>query len=296
MVHYSVHQEAHRSAGGIQQHEVYEDLGINSYTTVDESFNIANFACTTLENNDPERLRAFECSLAGSTRINSHARQLSSEYQSPLMSGLTTSSSASPSSSAFQKSASQNSAPGIDRPFAHFERISELACTTPGGPCYGENGEFGFATKSFGSLQRRTYWSQAGTDSFDKHTLEAEQGGIAMVDPYQDSSATGHLRFAAEREQTEAVALVHDQICSKSSNMIEGDFEFPSWDQLPAELQNPTTSAEYECALLATSMDVPLPQLEDTLNDTRKWDDAELNFSMDMDLDLDMDLNMMGKC
>ena len=61
------------------------------------------------------------------------------------------------------------------------------------------------------------------------------------------------------------------------------DFQFPSWDQLPEDLQNPTSSAEYRHAGISA------PSAADTLS--MPWDDT-MDFAMDMDMDMDLDLDL----
>jgi hypothetical protein len=64
---------------------------------------------------------------------------------------------------------------------------------------------------------------------------------------------------------------------------IEG-FQFPSWDQLPEDLQNPTSSADFDSTIPITTTGV-----EST--DTLPWDD--MDFAMDLDTDMDMGLNQI---
>jgi hypothetical protein len=86
------------------QHEVYEDLGLSSNAQLDPSFNVNNaldFNVLRLSINDPTRAIQFDCSLAGTTNMYTHARDLS-HTQSPLP-GLTASSSASPTTTASRR-------------------------------------------------------------------------------------------------------------------------------------------------------------------------------------------------
>jgi hypothetical protein len=86
------------------QHEVYEDLGLSSNAQLDPSFNANNaldFNVLRLPLNDPTRAIQFDCSLAGTTNMYTHARDLS-HTQSPLP-GLTASSSTSPTTPASRR-------------------------------------------------------------------------------------------------------------------------------------------------------------------------------------------------
>jgi len=86
------------------QHEVYEDLGLSSNAQLDPSFNANNaidFNVLRLPMNDPTRAIQFDCSLAGTTNMYTHARDLS-HTQSPIP-GLTASSSASPTTTASRR-------------------------------------------------------------------------------------------------------------------------------------------------------------------------------------------------
>ncbi|OSS53532.1 hypothetical protein B5807_01212 [Epicoccum nigrum] len=86
------------------EHEVYEDLGLSSNAQLDPSFNANNaidFNVLRLSMNDPTRAIQFDCSLAGTTNMYTHARDLS-HTQSPIP-GLTASSSASPTTTASRR-------------------------------------------------------------------------------------------------------------------------------------------------------------------------------------------------
>lgn len=59
-------------------------------------------------------------------------------------------------------------------------------------------------------------------------------------------------------------------------------FEFPSWDQLPADFQNPTSSADFYST-------IPISTAVGSVSDAMAWDNDDMNFAMDMDLDMNMD-------
>jgi hypothetical protein len=217
-------------------HEIFEDLGINYGSALDPSFDLNNFRCTSMSQNDPLRALSYEFALSGSVgAVQGHARQLSSGRQTPYsVPGLT----GSPTSLASY--APITTAPSMNNLMGVYEPISELACTA-GGPCLGEHGEIGFSTKTAGSPKRR-YWLNEST---------------AHMAPFTSSA--------------------HEQ------PTIEG-FQFPSWDQLPEDLQNPTSSADFDSTIPITTTGV-----EST--DTLPWDD--MDFAMDLDTDMDMGLNQI---
>jgi hypothetical protein len=67
------------------------------------------------------------------------------------------------------------------------------------------------------------------------------------------------------------------------------DFQFPSWDQLPEDLQNPRSSADYSSAIPGTTTGVSMSDVEGAT--AMPWDD--MDFAMDLDTDLDMNLNQI---
>jgi hypothetical protein len=67
------------------------------------------------------------------------------------------------------------------------------------------------------------------------------------------------------------------------------DFQFPSWDQLPEDLQNPTSSADYNSTIPITTTGVSMSAVEDAMS--MPWDD--MDFAMDLDTDMDMSLNQV---
>ena len=211
-------------------HEVYEDLGIHSYSVLDQSFNVNNFPYKNINENDPSR------SLSGSVRTSGLARQPSSGRQSPFsIQGLTGSISASPTTPAFQ---------------APFPVIAEKQCTLSGEPLCGYP-EVGL--RSFSPIIE-----QVCTDS-----------GEPLMPSAQEKSTT------------------------QSGDLNLEDFQFPTWDQLPAHFQNPTSSADYNSTIPISITGVSMPAMEGTIgNGPMTWDDTDLNFAMDMDLDFDFDLNV----
>ncbi|KAH9864023.1 hypothetical protein J1614_009956 [Plenodomus biglobosus] len=251
-------------------HEVYEDLGLHNNTALDPSFNVDNFPDLAANTENAADLAAIiQCTLAGSTRFGPpHSSGGQSPYSLP---GLTGSVSASPTSPAFQAPATNTTGQGL----GVYEPIAEMACTGPGGPCYGENGEPGFSTKSFDSFpaKKKSYWVHPSTAHLNPNQAFGENATDPLTAPTQDKT------------------------CTKMAESVHQDFQFPSWDQLPLDLQNLTTSTDFDASAPITAADpgVPVTFTMDTARDNpMSWDDGELNFAMDMDMDMDFDFDMLG--
>ncbi|KAI8935335.1 hypothetical protein NX059_007920 [Plenodomus lindquistii] len=242
------------------QYEVFEDLGVHGHSTLDPSFNMNNFPDLAVgATNDEDLAAVLDCALAGSARF---CPPHSSGGQSPYTpQELTGSASASSTSPAFQAPARQPSRPT----FGVYESIAEMACTSPSGPCYGENAEAGFANKSFGSFQVKRYWADPSP---------------AHVDPNQAFE---------DAVNPDIPPIVHESRSNKSAEptTTHEDFEFPSWDQLPEDLQNPTTSADFNPT-------IPIGTTATMGDNTMSWDDGDMNFAMDMDLDMDLGFDMLN--
>jgi hypothetical protein len=145
-----------------------------------------------------------------------------------------------------------------------YEPISELVCTSTGKQCYGENGELGFSTSIAGSHKKR-YW-------LDENT--------AHMAPFSPAKATQQPVYECPTVGLRSFEPIDQQACAAAS---EHDFQFPSWDQLPEELQNPTSSAGFDSMAQVTTAggETVMP-----------WDDTEMGFAMDMDMDLDLDVEL----
>ena len=236
------------------EHEIFEDLGINYGSALDPSFDVSNFACTSMSQNDPLRALSYEFALSGSVgAVQGHARQLSSGRQTPYsVPGLTGSPTSPASYAPITTTSSADNSLGV------FEPISELACTAAGsdGPCFGEHGEIGFSTKTAGSPKRR-YWLDDST---------------AHLAPFTSS--------ATEQPMVDGLT---------AGGPTVDDFQFPSWDQLPEDFQNPTSSADFDSTIPITTTSVSMGAVEGT--DAMPWDD--MDFAMDLDTDMDMGLNQV---
>jgi len=254
-------------------HEVYEDLGINGSTTLDVGFNIDNFPNVTISKSGVHLAEAFNLALSGSSHLPSQAHQLSADSQSPLsLPGLPGSMTASPISPASQIPNADTTEPFL----GVFEPISEMSCPGPGGPCYGENGEVGFATKSFGSLQvlKKSYW------------LGPSASHLAPEHVLKDVGAS-HL------------ALADRARCHNAVEPVPEDFQFPSWaqHQCPTDLLDLQSTSAWNppVSSCTAGADVCARPTAAPADATVTWDDHELNFAMDMDMDMDIgfDLTML---
>jgi len=175
-----------------------------------------------------------------------------------------------------------------------YAPISELACTGPGGPCYGENGEVGFSVRHGKDCQKKTsYWSASDTAGMASLNAQCSAAG----EPIYECAKVGLRSFSPLDEQAcpadDAFHMpsIEEKTCTDADMAIPdaNAFQFPSWDQLPEELQNPTTSADFFST-------IPISTGEGSAGNAMAWDNEEMNFAMDMDLDLDLDLNVFGKC
>jgi hypothetical protein len=213
------------------------------------------------------RALSFEFALSGTINHFQNARRTSSGRQTPYsLPGLTGSSTSPASYAPVTMATSTEQLPGI------YEPISELACTSAGvnGPCFGESGEVGFATKTAGSPKRR-YWLDEQNAHMAPFTSSNEK-------PVYEWSSVGLISFEPITEQQ----------CTATGEPTADDFQFPSWDQLPRDVQNPTSSAGFDATIPISTAGVCMSDIEETTS--LPWDDAEMGFDMDMDLDLELDL------
>jgi hypothetical protein len=103
---------------------------------------------------------------------------------------------------------------------------------------------------------------------------------------------------ACQPDNAFAMPPIEEKSCNEAGELIPGpeDLHFPSWDQLPADFQNPTTSADFDSTIPISTMSFTAPNAEYSTDEFMNWDNQDMNFTMDMDMDLDMDLDMTGKC
>jgi hypothetical protein len=257
-------------------HEVYEDLGVRESSILDPSFNVNNFDCESVPQSHPDRSLAFERTLSGTTNISAIAHRLSPKHQSLY---------SAPAVSGPVVAPAQTMA---DEEFGVYKPISELFCLSSDGPCYGENGEVGFSTHNDTCLSKKErFWlneSTAVSFAAQSTAIRGSASEGANVSPCSALSINGG-----------AYPLINRS--SMPPNLEEEDFQFPSWNQLPLEFQDPTTSAGYNSTIpiSTTGADMfDLSTLDSSASTAMPWDNEDMNFSMDLDLDLDLDIELSG--
>jgi hypothetical protein len=238
-------------------HEIYEDLGIHSHSVLDQSFNVNNFGFLDLSLDHPGRASAFECALTGTVRTLPKEQRVSSSRTSStgIHPTLSSSSSASPNSLAFQASIATTK----EQQDAHW---------------LGEN------VASMASLNAQC--SAAGESIYDcaKVGLQSFSSLDEQKCPRGDDFLTPAMQERIYHSDGEAA-------------LDASDFRFPSWDQLPKDLQNPTTSADFCSTIPLGTTATSIPGLDSSAGDFIVWDNDDMNFTMDMDLDMDLNMNVL---
>lgn len=121
-----------------------------------------------------------------------------------------------------------------------------------------------------------------------------------QVPGMSSSSSASPTTTASRRASAMAMAPITERICTNTDSSTLSDmsktmenFHIPTWDQLPAEFQNPTTSTGFESTipLNATTSAMDMSSSA-AAAPTMAWDDTELSFDMDMDMDLDFATEM----
>lgn len=108
-----------------------------------------------------------------------------------------------------------------------------------------------------------------------------------------DSANVGPMSFSP-LDNAFSMPPIVEKMCNEQGEEIVPDttgFQFPSWDQLPEEFQNPTSSADLSSTIPISTTGFSVPNVESSTDEFMAWDNEEMNFTMDMDLDLDMELN-----
>lgn len=269
-------------------HEVYEDLGIHRNSLLDPSFNANNIEFVTIQQSFPSRRPAFDTEhLSGTTHMTGDITR-AARRQSSLTG--TTSTSTTPASQSQALTTTNQEISGIYAP------ISELSCTMPGGPCYGEDGEVGFATRSGDCARKKTYWLNESTAPMASFTTTSA-GEVVY-----ECSTVGLGSFSPNDEQTYSaiddafIPVLQERACTRSDDAIVNadDFQFPSWEELPSDMQNPTTSADFHSSIPISNAGLTMSAMNSTVGDQMMWDNDDMNFLMDMDMDLDVDMSALG--
>lgn len=140
--------------------------------------------------------------------------------------------------------------------------------------------------------------SLSGTTSMYEQAYRISSTQSPTVPALSGSNSASPTTTASRRASAMAMAPITEQICTNtdplslsSMSMAMDNFHLPTWDHLPAELQNPTTSAGFESsAPISTAggnaMDLSAP--------TVAWEDNEMSFDMDMDLDFATEMANAG--
>jgi hypothetical protein len=112
----------------------------------------------------------------------------------------------------------------------------------------------------------------------------------AAEEPVYECSTVGLRSFSPLDQQACPVDNDFSMPGTKEGNPVHGtdDFQFPTWDQLPADLQNPTTSADFASTIPISTTEFSMPNTQSSAADPLAWDNEEMDFAMDMDIDMDL--------
>jgi hypothetical protein len=218
---------------------------------LDPSFNISNFKCLDMTDDDPGRNLAFHCALTGKVHVVAQSLQPSSGHQSPQsIPVLSGSVSVSPKSLASQA----------------------LAMT---------------------SGQQTTQWPSEQTSPMVPLNAQHNAAG----EPIYECAKVGLRSFSPLDQQACLMDNDFSMSGNKDSNPVLGtdDFQFPNWDQLPVDFQNPTTSSDYNSTIPISTTGFSMPNLESSVADPLAWDNEEMDFAMDMDIDVDLGFDEFTK-
>jgi hypothetical protein len=241
--------------GVTNHHEVYEDLGLNANSVLDPSFNINNVRCLDLADADHGRHLAYECALTGKVHFLSMAHQTFSSRQSPQsIPGLSGSVSGSPKSLASQALAMSSAQPSTHWP---SEQTSPIASLNAQSTAAGES------------------------------VYQCANVGLRSFSPLNQQACPADDPFSILALQDRA---------SKDDNPVHetDDFQFPTWDQLPVDFQNPTTSAEFCSTIPISTTGFSMPNVQGSVGDLLAWDNEDMDFAMDLDVDMDLGPNAFG--
>jgi hypothetical protein len=157
-----------------------------------------------------------------------------------------------------------------------------------------------------GSNSPRSLLSQAPlTESSPLASMDAQSTGIDG--PVYECANVGLRSFSPLNEQlcqpdnVFAMPAIEERLSNEADQgkmAGSSDFQFPSWDQLPEEFQNPTSSENLIPTIPISTTGFTMPNVESSADTFMAWDNEDMNFTMDMDMDmdLDMDLSMFDKC
>jgi hypothetical protein len=229
---------------------------LNANSVLDSSFNINNVRCLDLADDDHGRQLSYECGLTGKVHFLPMAYQHFSGRQSPQsIPGLSGSVSASPKSLASQALAMSSAQPSTHWP---SEQTSPMA-----------------------SLNAQSTAAAASV-------YECANVGLRSFSPLNQQACPADDPFSISALQDRA---------SKDNNPVPetDDFQFPTWDQLPADFQNPTTSAEFCSTIPIATTGFGMPNLQSSASDVLAWDNEDMDFAMDLDVDMDLGFDAFGQ-
>ncbi|KAL5118862.1 hypothetical protein ACEQ8H_003184 [Pleosporales sp. CAS-2024a] len=198
-----------------------------------------NFQVPDLFQDEHNRFRAMQCTLAGSLRDAKTCASQSSQVASPVHSDSST-------------------------PYSRLSRApptesSSLAslhaqCTAVGEAMYG-----------------------------------CADGGFQTFSPFDQQTHQLDSKFAMP-----AIAESNGNAASQYMVIDASELQFPSWDQLPEEFEDPTSSANLSSTFPVTTTCFDMPDMRAGAGELMAWDNEEMNFTMDIDMELDMSLHTTG--
>jgi hypothetical protein len=232
-------------------HEVYEDLGIHSHTMLDPSFNVNNFACLDLPQDHPDRAKAIECTLSGTLRNLAETEGFYYSRQSSV-------------GAAQMLSGSSDASP------------TSLSLQTSLAPINNPQEATWLKENATSMAALNAQCVAAG-----KSVYECAEVGLRSFLPLNEQACPVSASFSmpALQDNTGATAL------------DANGFQFPSWDQLPEDCQDPSASAGFGLTMPLSSTAADMPGMKGTSGDLLAWDNDDMNFAMDMDLDMDLDMS-----
>jgi hypothetical protein len=150
--------------------------------------------------------------------------------------------------------------------------------------------------------------SLSGTTTMYEHARHLSTG---IQSPYSVSGPTGSISASPRTPSSRAtsamgmapisMAPITEQSCTDSdplallnTDKAMDTFHLPTWDQLPAEFQNPTASAGFESTIPINTTSASAMDMSSSSAPTMAWDDNELSFDMDMDLDFATEMANAG--
>jgi hypothetical protein len=140
--------------------------------------------------------------------------------------------------------------------------------------------------------------SLSGTTAMYEHARHLSATQSPSIPGLSGSNSASPTTTASRRASAMAMAPITEQIRTDLDPLTFSDmskamdsFHLPTWDQLPAEFQNPTTSAGFESTIPISTTGTSAVEVNAP---TMAWDDTEMSFDMDMDLDFATEMANAG--